>query len=113
MSSPDFAAESTRDGTLPPWELAKAYAFSVVIDQMVEQMEETASVLLGMGKNDFICSNVHVKNGGSPTPRALQKALASCRDPTWYPGKRQDVSTRRPQRTLITRNLSAPRLPWS
>ena len=96
MSSPDFAAESTRDGTLPPWELAKAYAFSVVIDQMVEQMEETASVLLGMGKNDFICSKVHVKNGGSPTPRALQKALASCRDPTWYPGKRQGVSTGRP-----------------
>ena len=90
-SSPDFAAESTRDGTLPPWELAKAYAFSVVIDQMVEMMEETASVLLGMGKNEFICSKVHVKNGGNPTPRALQKALASCRDPTWYPGKRQCV----------------------
>ena len=93
-SSPDFAPESTRDGTLPHWELAKAYAFSVVIDQMVETMEETASVLLGMGRNDFICSKVHVKNGGSPTSRALQKALASYRDPTvdmvpWQKARRE------------------------
>ena len=58
MASPDapsFDPGRTPDGELPPWEVAKAYAFHVVIEKMKEVTGMSAKELLGvmrsMGQN--------------------------------------------------------------
>ena len=94
--APDFASDFTKEGTLPPWEVAKTFAFAKVLEKIESVLGEEAHIFLGMAKAEYIASQVHLKGGGSPTPRTIQKTIALCRDPEWYPGKRQGVSTGRP-----------------
>ena len=96
MAAPDFSPEAAAAGTLPPWEMAKALAFDRVIRRMAEVMERPASKLLGRHVDEFIASQVVLKGGGHPTPRAVRKAIARGEAPDWFPGKGQGQSTGRP-----------------
>ena len=87
MSLPEFSSEYTPEGEMPPWEVAKAFAFHVVLGDVAE--------LLGMAPNDlvngrvdtYIASKVWIKGGEHPTERCVQKVIARCKDPNWFPGK--------------------------
>ena len=95
----DFSPESTRDGTLPPFEIAKVHAFARVIERMEEMTGEEAHEILGMRKHAFIASEVTLKGGDGdnhPTERAVQKIVNACRDPVYYPSKGAGCSTGRP-----------------
>ena len=57
MSKP-LSPEDTPKGKLPPFEVAKAYAFSVVIGAMEKHMGKSACVLLGGDKGEFIANQL-------------------------------------------------------
>ena len=59
-----FAPDSTLKGELPPWEVAKAYAFHVVLKKAAEVLDTSPAELLGMRVDDFIASQVTLKGGG-------------------------------------------------
>ena len=56
-TQPTFSADNVQKGRLPPFEVAKAYAFDVVLSQMEEHMGKSACVLLGEEKGAFIAKN--------------------------------------------------------
>ena len=80
-----FAPDDTPDGELPPWEIAKAHAFKVALYKVAETLEKLASKLLGQPVVEFIASQIIKQGGDARTVRNVQKVLARCRDPTWYP----------------------------
>ena len=45
----DFSPKDTRRYALPPWEVAKAFAFHKVIEQMEEETGMSAPEFLGKG----------------------------------------------------------------
>lgn len=96
MVATDFSPEAAAEGTLPPWEMAKALAFDRVIRRMAEVMDRPASKLLGQHVDEFIASEVVLKGGGHPTARAVRKAVGRGGAPDWYPGKWQSQPTGRP-----------------
>ena len=51
-----FSPDDTRDGELPPWEVAKAYAFKIVLDKVAETLGRPASKLVGGPVSDYIAS---------------------------------------------------------
>ena len=85
--SVDFSGDTTVDGFLPPWELAKAYAFHVVLATIAEELGTPAHELVGQAVNDYIAANVFLKGGGHPSRVAIAVAIKRCQDPEWYPGK--------------------------
>ena len=92
-----FAPDNTPSHNLPPWELAKTYAFHVVIEKMVEVTAMSATELLGQKTNDFIAEQVVNAGGEHPTERAVRAAVARCKDPEWFPGKpREGGAGRKP-----------------
>ena len=46
MTNP-FCPDTVKNGVLPPWEVAKAYAFHVVVKDMAKILGERPAVLLG------------------------------------------------------------------
>ena len=87
MELPSFCPDSTRDGYLPPWELAKAVALHTVVQEMAERWSITPSEVVGGRLDAWIASRVVLKGGGHPSERALRAALSKCSDEAWYPGK--------------------------
>ena len=75
-----FDPDSTRDGHLPPWEVAKANAYAEVLRQMSTHMGKTPFELVGKRVDDFIAQRLTLKGGGSPTARAVRAALKRCSD---------------------------------
>ena len=65
--SPSLSPGGTPKGTLPPFEVAKAYAFDVVIGAMEKKMGKSACVLLGGDKGEFIASQLRLHGGGRPS----------------------------------------------
>ena len=53
-----FSPDDTRHGELPPWEVAKAYAFKVALDKLAETLEKPASKFVGEPVPDFIASQL-------------------------------------------------------
>ena len=100
--STEFSPDSTKDGALSPLEVTKVWAFKQVIEKVEEVFGDEAQNFLGMGRNDFIASQVVKKGGGHPTARAIQKTLARCQNPSWHAGKGSDASTGRPLYTPTT-----------
>ena len=84
---PTFAPGDTPGGELPPWEVAKAYAFHVVIEKMREVSGKSTRSLLNATKAAFIAEQVVTADGEHPSARAVQYVVARCEDPEWYPGK--------------------------
>ena len=72
---------------MPPFELAKAYAFHVALVRMEEVLGRPAYELLGEARDLWISKQVRLRGGGSPSPRAIRAAVARCSSPGWYPGK--------------------------
>ena len=87
MSLPCFRAEGTRDGELPPWEIAKGYALHCVLNQASEVLGVPCYEMLGQRVDEYIAQHLVLKGGGNPTPRAVRKVVQRCSDPTWFPGK--------------------------
>ena len=50
-------------GRLPPFEVAKAYAFDVVLSQMEEHMGKSACALVGEEEGSFIAMNLTLQGG--------------------------------------------------
>ena len=93
LLSPD---DTTQTGRLPPFEVAKAYAFDIVIGAMEKHMGQSASVLLGCDKGGFIASNLTLKGGGQPTAQCVFQTIKRCKQPGWYPGHIHGERTGRP-----------------
>ena len=62
-----LSPEDTTQGKLPPFEVAKAYAFDVALARIEEVTGQSACALLGQSKGSFIAANVTVKGGGHPS----------------------------------------------
>ena len=93
----DFNPENTPAGELPPWEVAKAYAFSVVIEKMREVTGMSVGSLLGTTKAKFIAGQVRNANGQHPGERAVQHVASRCQKPDWFLGKpREQGAGRKP-----------------
>ena len=71
-----FCPEHTRDGYLPPWEVAKAAALDSVISDMERHLGKRCWELLGWEKVPCIASRLALKGGGYPQDRAVRKLLA-------------------------------------
>ena len=97
MAGPCFSPDTTRDGELPPWEVAKALAFEKVITCMEEHLEKTCWQLTGKGKADFTAEQLTVVGGWEPTGRAVQLTWTKVKeDEDWFPGKKTDQRSGRP-----------------
>ena len=94
--TPSFAPGATPGGELPPWEVAKAFAFDVVIDHMRKVTGKSTRSLLNATKAQFIAGQVATANGKHPCARAVQHVVARCQDPEWYPGKPRQQGAGRP-----------------
>ena len=85
-----FAPDDTAEGCLPPWEMAKAFAFYTVLQKAAELLTSTPSDLVGERVDDYIAKQLTLKGGGQPSSRSVRKAIARCQEPSWYPGKPSD-----------------------
>ena len=91
-----FCPEHTRDGYLPPWEVAKAAALDSVISDMERHLGKSCWELLGRGKVPYIAGRLALQGGGQPQERAVRKILAKCRKKDWYPDKQPENVGGRP-----------------
>ena len=91
-----FDPRQTRDDRLPPWEVAKAWALGVVIEQMKKSSGMSTQKLLQMNKRNFIASQVRTAKGEQPSARAITDALNRSRSPDWFPGKPNATGGGRP-----------------
>ena len=79
---------NTPQGQLPPFEVAKAFAFDAVIQQMEKHTGKSCWESLGQSKKDFTAQRLQVVGGGNPTARAVQKHWTKAKqDGKWFPRK--------------------------
>ena len=76
MALPVFSPEHTLDGELPPWEIAKAFAFHVVLSDVAKHLGMGPKDLVDGRAGSYIASKVLLKGGGHPTERSIQKTIA-------------------------------------
>lgn len=100
MANASYHPESTPSGKLPPWEVAKAFAFSEVLQTVCQELKSSSSELLGMRVDAYIASKLQVKDGGCPSARAVRDVLQKCVHKDWYPGKPKENKGGRP--SIIT-----------
>ena len=91
-----LSPSDTPTGTLPPFEVAKAFAFHVVLAQMEKHTGRSSRQLLGEDKKAFVARQLQLKGGGRPGPSAVRKAVKKCSEQGWYPGKVFGKRTGRP-----------------
>lgn len=96
LDAPSFDPGNTPGGELPPWEVAKAYAFSVVIDTMREITGKSVRSLLNATKAEFIAGQVKTADGEHPCERAVQHVVSRCQNPEWFPGAPRAKGAGRP-----------------
>ena len=94
MAGP-LSPDETRVGRLPPFEVAKAYAFDVVVGAMEKHMGQSARALLGRDKGEFIAIKLQLQGGGQPARQFFQ-TIKKCKEPAWYPGRTTGERTGRP-----------------
>ena len=94
--------DRTQTGRLPPWEVAKACAYSTVIAHMAEVLGQTASELLGQRADDVIAEQLTLVGGGHPTGRAVRELVKRHKGASYYPGKPRENPGGRPSE--ITRH---------
>ena len=87
MASVTCDPAGTRDGELPPWEVAKAVAFHEVLGDVAQLLDTPAADLVGMRVDEYIASKVVLKGGGHPQGCAVKRIIAKAKDGNWYPGK--------------------------
>ena len=92
----DFSPDAAKAGHLPPWEVAKAFAFHVVLRKISDHTETPAAELLGERVDAFIAGQLTLSGGGKPSERAVRAAIARCQDPAWFPGRAPEYQGGRP-----------------
>ena len=70
--SPDCATE----GCLPPFEVAKAYALHIALEEISQHLGKPAYELVGKRSHAWIAERLELKGGGSPSERAVRRARA-------------------------------------
>ena len=73
-----LSPDKTPEGYLPPFGVAKAYAFEKVLSQMVEHMGMSVCRLIGEDKGDFIARHLELQGGGRPSRSSVFKAIKRC-----------------------------------
>ena len=96
LMATSMSPKHTKEGTLPPFEMAKAYAFEQVLSHIQKHLGMTAHQLLGEDKAAFIARHLDLQGGGKPGRRAVFKAIRRCRTPEWFPGRVSGTRTGRP-----------------
>ena len=113
-SARSFDPGSTPASDLAPWEVAKAYAFSVVLDKLHAVTGLSMKRLVNNIKAGFIASQVRTASGNHPGARAVQHVVARCQDTEWWPGKpRAQSGGRPPVYNEFRKKTRSPRLPWT
>ena len=87
MAAPCFCPAATKEGYLPPWEVAKAFAFHTVLQDVAEVQGVQPHDLVGKRVDEYISEKVTLKGGGHPSSRAMRALLKKCESPDWFPGK--------------------------
>ena len=65
MTSVTFDPQAgTRDGELPPWEVAKAVAFHEVLSDVAQLLDTPAAELVGMRIDEYIANKSSSREGG-------------------------------------------------
>lgn len=82
-----LSPDDTPNGTPPPFEVAEAYAFDVVLSQMEKHMGKSLRQLLEDEKGNFIAKQLELKGGVRPSRSSVFKAIQKCGEKGWYPGK--------------------------
>ncbi len=82
-----LSTERTQEGRLPPWEVAKACAYSTVIAHMAVVLGREPHELVGKRVDDFIAEQLTLVAGGHPSGRAVRMLLVTHKDGEYYPGK--------------------------
>ena len=100
--------DRTQVGRLSAWEVAKACAFSAVLQRLGAQFEQTPFEMLGERVDDFISKQLTLEGGGNPTARAVRDVLAKCKSRAYHPGKLPENRGGR-KRTYTERPLTRPR----
>ena len=87
MAAPCFCPAATKEGYVPPWEVAKAFAFHTVLQDVAEVNGVQPHDLVGKRVGEYISEKVILKGGGHPSTRAVRKVLKKCQRLDWFPGK--------------------------
>ena len=95
MAKP-LGAAHTKEGTLPPFEVAKAYAFEQVLSLVEKRVGKSSRQLLGEDKATFIAKHLMLQGGGTPSRTTVFKAIRKCSRPGWHPGQAFGKRTGRP-----------------
>ena len=66
-----LSPDGTAQGTLPPFEVAKAWAFETVLKHMEKHLGRSAWMLIGEDKTKFIAKHLTLKGGGHPAALRL------------------------------------------
>ena len=66
--------DSTTEGCLPPFEVAKAYAFHVALEDISAHLRMPAYQLLGKPPDKWIAERLELKGGGNPSERTVRLA---------------------------------------
>ena len=89
--------EHTQTGRLPPWEVAKAFAFHTVIDSICDHLGQAAPELLGKRCDAYIAEQLTLVGGGHPTERAVRATVARCKSSSYHPGQPRQKGGGRPR----------------
>ena len=95
MESP-LSPDNTPEGSLPPFEVAKAYAFEKALSQLVKHMGMSVWQLIGEDEGEFIAKHLELKGGGQPSRSTVLMAIKRCGEKAWYPGEVTGQRTGRP-----------------
>ena len=85
MAAPCFCPAATKEGYLPPWEVAKAFAFHTAVQDVAEVQGVQPHDLVGKRVDEYISEKVILKGGGHPSSRAVRKLLKKCESTEWSP----------------------------
>ena len=78
-----LSPKDTPVGTLPPFEVAKAFAFHTALAQIEKHTGMSSRQLLGEDKKAFIARHLHLEGGGRPGFTAVTYAIKKCREQGW------------------------------
>ena len=87
VAAPCFCPAATKEGYLPPWEVAKAFAFHTALQDVAEVQGVQPHELVGKRVDEHISEKVALKGGGHPSNRAARALLKKCESSDWFPGK--------------------------
>ena len=86
----------TKVGHLSAFETCKAFAFHAALEAIAKHLKRPAYELWGTRSHAWIAEHLRLKGGGCPSERAVQAAVARCKDESWRPGQPEAKAGGRP-----------------